>query len=72
MTEQDGKRIGNKIGVTEECDIRLDGIGWGEFLRVRVNVDISKPLCRAKKISFRRGERLWVSFQYERLPYFYS
>jgi hypothetical protein len=57
MTKQDGKCIGNKIGVTEECDVGSDGMGWGEFLRVRVNVDISKPLCRGKKISFGGGER---------------
>lgn len=39
----------------------------GTFMRVRVSVDVSRPLCRGKKVSFYENEG-WVSFQYERLP----
>ena len=37
------------------------------FFRVRVKVDISKPLCIGRVISLENGKELWVSFKYERL-----
>ena len=38
------------------------------FLRVRVTLDISQPLCRGRVISLDCGKDLWVPFKYERLP----
>ena len=40
----------------------------GDFLRVRVILDISKPLSRGRKITLDDGSVGWVSFKYERLP----
>ena len=48
---------------TEEGE--MDG---GSFLRMKVTIDISKPLCRGRRISLSQGEQSWVSFKYERLP----
>ena len=42
----------------------------GNFFRVRVNIDISLPLCRGGVITLENGEKAWVRFQYERLPNF--
>ena len=44
---------------TEEC---------GGFMRVRVLVDVTQPLCRGRVISLDDDKELWVSFKYERLP----
>ena len=46
---------------------------WGNqdgstFMRIRVGVNTSKPLCRGRKIRHADGEVGWVSFKYERLP----
>ena len=38
------------------------------FLRIRVGVDATKPLCRGRRITLRSGKESWVSFKYERLP----
>ena len=40
----------------------------GNFFRVRVNIDISLPLCKGRVITPENGEKSWVRFQYERLP----
>ena len=38
------------------------------FLRLRVAVDTSKPLCQGRKITMVDGKEGWVRFKYERLP----
>ena len=40
----------------------------GNFMRVRVTIDISEPLCRGRRVDFDEDNEGWVSFQYERLP----
>ena len=39
----------------------------GSFIRVRVLVDISQPLCCGRLITVEDGKEHWVSFKYERL-----
>ena len=39
----------------------------GSFLRMKVIIDINKPLCRGRLISLPHGEQSWVAFKYERL-----
>ena len=38
------------------------------FMRIRVTIDLTKPLCRGQRITTARGGDGWVSFKYERLP----
>ena len=40
----------------------------GNFMRVRVTINISKPLCRGRRVMFDENNDGWVSFMYERLP----
>ncbi|XP_075665196.1 uncharacterized protein At4g02000-like [Castanea sativa] len=40
----------------------------GSFMRVRVLVDISLPLCRGRVIALDDNREQWVTFRYERLP----
>ena len=34
-------------------------------MRIRVNIDVTKPLCRGRKIVLQNREESWVSFKYE-------
>ena len=43
----------------------------GDFMRIRVEVDVHKPLCRGRRVRFCPDKEGWVSFRYERLPIFY-
>ena len=54
--------IGTVHEITDENEHEGD-----EFIRNRVIVDISKPLCRGRVISLDSGKEIWVSFKYERL-----
>ena len=40
-------------------------------MRVRVGLPISKPLRRGAYLAGSEGERIWVTFKYERLPLFW-
>lgn len=43
---------------------------WEEFMRIRVSIDITKPLLWQKKLNFGLPEHVWVSFFYQRLLIF--
>ena len=43
-------KIGNEMGELIMVDAPKSGLAWSPFLRVRVNIDITKPLMRGKTI----------------------
>lgn len=63
IAEQICEAIGTIIHPSDAPD--SDG---GSFIRVRVLVDISLPLCRGRLITLEDGREHWVSFKYEHLP----
>lgn len=65
---QDIVSVARDVTVSEESNEEYEG---SQFLQVRVPVDITKPLCRGRKIELNDGEDSWVSFKYERLPNLY-
>lgn len=40
-------------------------------MRIRVKLDIEKPLARRKTLAISGMEPMWISFTYERLPNYY-
>ncbi|KAF5469007.1 hypothetical protein F2P56_013112 [Juglans regia] len=65
-----GKLIGSLIGEFLEVDLAKGEFEWGEFMRVRVLLDISTPLQRRKKLKLGDENYCWVRLVYERLPDF--
>lgn len=63
IAEQICKPVGDILRPNEDAE--WDG---GSFIRVRVLIDISHPLCIGRLITLEDGEVHWVSFKYERLP----
>ena len=61
--------IGSSVGHVEEVDMDEDGVGWGKFLRVKIRVDLTKPLMRGRRLKV-QGVSMWIDFQYERLSRF--
>lgn len=58
------------MGVVSRAEQKGDIIG-GDFLPIRVGINVSKPLCRGRKVLLGQGKEEWVSFKYEKLPNFY-
>lgn len=44
---------------------------WNLYLRMRVTMNVEKPLLKRIKIKLLGGEWTWIHFRYERLSNFY-
>ncbi|KAL0285026.1 UNVERIFIED_CONTAM: hypothetical protein Sangu_2797100 [Sesamum angustifolium] len=53
-------------------EVDMDGAGqvWGSSMRLRVSIDVTKPLKRVLKLRTTLGDEQLLSFSYERLPNF--
>jgi hypothetical protein len=69
MTREVGLKVGASIGKVEDVRVPGDGGSWSRGLRVRVQVDITKPLERGRVLKV-NGKQTWVTFRYEKLPHF--
>ncbi|XP_059454983.1 uncharacterized protein LOC132185195 [Corylus avellana] len=69
MGREVGFKLGPAIRTVEEVDTDKDGIGWGEFLRVKIVIDLYKPLSRGRMLKF-NGKSTLIGFKYERMPKF--
>lgn len=54
------------MGEVEEVDAAEDGMGWGEFLRVKIILDLQKPRSRGRLLKINGSSKL-IAFQYDRL-----
>lgn len=70
MSEKIIKEIGNYLGVyVEYCASNFVGV-WRDYMRVRVSIDLSKPLKRRMKIRKIGEECFWINFKYENVSTF--
>ena len=60
------EKICGAIGVVDKNTKEGDSMGDG-FVRIRVKVDISRPLCRGRVVSLENGKEIRAFFKYERL-----
>lgn len=64
------KSIGNYMGKFLEVDPKnFKGLGKN-YLRIKVALDVRRPLKIGMKIKKAGGDWLWINFKYERLPSF--
>lgn len=66
LTTETALSIGKTLGTITKPKDAAEMRG-GNFMHVRVAVDITKSLCRGRKVSWDQTEKGWVSFRYERL-----
>ncbi|KAL5741628.1 hypothetical protein ACOSP7_028360 [Xanthoceras sorbifolium] len=68
MTKEIGWALGNKIGRVTDIDVGATGDCLGRFLRVRVVIDVSKPLSRYLRVCLsERDPDTVLLLLYERL-----
>ncbi|XP_021609072.1 uncharacterized protein At4g02000 [Manihot esculenta] len=62
--------LGNFMGKFLEYDSASFTRRWRNYVRMKVSVDIRKPLKRVKKVATKEGKELYVSFKYEKISTF--
>lgn len=67
MTEQVGKQLGDFFGTFVLYDPNNNSSIWRECMRLKILVDVRKPLKRKKKICRKNGSECIVQCKYERL-----
>lgn len=63
-----GGLMGNSIECLVEVDVGADGIAWGEYMRLRVSIVVTKPLLRRKRFMIDDLLLVWIRFSYDCLP----
>lgn len=71
MMEAVGRQLRNFFGEFLEYDVKNNTFIWRECMRIRIRMDIRKPLKRKKKIVRKDGSEFIVTCKYERLGEFY-
>ncbi|KAK4390482.1 hypothetical protein Sango_2111500 [Sesamum angolense] len=64
------KYIGNIIGIFLDIELPENGLVWSSALKLRVSLDVSKPLKRALRLFSAQGIEKLVTLTYDRLPNF--
>ena len=59
-----GKLIVESISCFVEVDTTLDGVVWGKYLRIKVILDVTKPIRRGFKLKGNNGVEIWAHFKY--------
>lgn len=70
MSEGMAHQLGNFIKKFMESDVALVTRGIKKFMRVRVMLDVRKPLKRKKMIAICQNETTYAMFQYKKLSLF--
>lgn len=68
--EKMAMEIGEVLGGFMELD-KYDPLSWEKFMRIRVMIDLKKPLRRGVKIGGVGAAVKWTDIKYERLTDFY-
>lgn len=70
MSETILKGVGNYIvQFVQSCPSTFTGV-WREYIRIRVTIDLLKPLKRRMKLKLAGHEWYWINFKYENVPSF--
>jgi hypothetical protein len=49
MDRDIGQKIGNSVGIVEAIDTDVRGMGWGQSFRVKIRLNLAKPLQEGEK-----------------------
>ncbi|XP_058759140.1 uncharacterized protein At4g02000-like [Vicia villosa] len=70
MLEKIGVTMANFIGTYVEYDKNNNSAFWRQYMRIRVKIDVQKPLKKLTRVKNKGGEWCNVIFKYEKLSLF--
>jgi hypothetical protein len=71
MDRSTGLLVGRKLGTYEDMEVGDNDMAVGKYLRVKVRIEVSKPLLRGVLMEIdKKGSKVWCPLTYEFLPDF--
>ena len=67
MTMEVALKISEVLGVVS-CPKEFKEMDGGNFLCLKVSLDLTLPFYHGRLISLENGKQIWISFKYEQLP----
>ena len=63
------KLIGKEVGIVKEVELNEENVHlWNRFIRVRIDIEVSRPLKSGIFLPRRGLKDLWIGLKYEKLP----
>lgn len=62
MGRETGRSLGATVGFVEEVDTGVDSFRWGEYLRVKIWINLMKPLAQGRTLKL-KDRTIWIKFQ---------
>ena len=69
LNERTAYGVGKSLEEVSRATQARELIG-GNFLRVRVGINVTRPLSRGRKVLLGNDCEVWVTFKYEKMPNF--
>ncbi|XP_040987632.1 uncharacterized protein LOC121235350 [Juglans microcarpa x Juglans regia] len=69
MNANTSLNLGKAVGEVLKVDTDSSGVCWESFLRIKVMIDLTKPLARGRFLNL-GNSKYWIPFKYEKLPNF--
>ena len=69
LNEKTAYGIGKSLGIVSKASHAGELIG-GNFLRIKVGVNVSRPLNKGRIVLLGNEEEVWVTFKFEKMPNF--
>lgn len=66
MNRKYGEQIGGTVGNVMDVVVDTDDTGWGHYLRIWVEIPLSKSLARGRLI-YVNDEKPWIPVKFEKL-----
>lgn len=60
-----GHLVNSALGVVEEVNLDHGEVEWREYMRIIVQLDVTKPILRKKRLNISLLEPTWLSFSYD-------
>ena len=70
LKRENAEAIGSTLGKVEYVEESARGDCHGRCIRVRININITQPLCKGRLVNMGGPKPQWISFKYEFMPIF--
>lgn len=69
MDKETKELLESSISKVIEVDVPNDEVGWGQFLKVQIEINLQQPLALVRFINFNK-RKMWIPICFKKLSHF--